>query len=269
MCLRALTKGFDTKDQVDPNPPEDIELLLEFYQGCVVWLRLYDDMLDYIANVFLQRSGGLKIAEYPPRPPMTLGLPFNGLDQFIRLGDETDLTLGTKVPIRQIRTISVWVYFDKFTNNAHIFDFGNGAGKDNFFLGILGKGDGTMNNGAELRSTSGCGCAAVLPDSPSGAQPVPEVPPQKLMLSTQGYLDCPEFQVTPDRLEPSRIQEVKKSSAAPQTATLLYEIWDSRLRKMQIRVSGAIPLKKWTHICVTAKSSDSLRPDVALYVNGK
>lgn len=267
MCLRAGTTKFAIKDQVDPNPPEEIELLLEFYQGCVIWLRFYDDMLDYIVNVFLQRAGGIKIAEYPPRPAVSFGLPFNGLDQFLRIGDEGDLTMGTKVMIRQIRAISVWVYFDKFTNNAHIFDFGNGAGRDNFFLGIIGKGDAVMSD-VEIRSTAGCGCAAVMPDSPSGAQPVPEVPPQKLMLSTQGYLDCPEFQVTPDRLEPSRIQEPKKKEGEPQTATLLYEVWDTRLRKMQIRVSGAIPLKKWTHICITATSSDSLRPDVALYVNG-
>lgn len=268
MCLRAGIRSFGKKDQVDPSPPDEIETMLEFYQGCAIWLRFYDDMLDYIANVFLQRSGGIKIAEFPPRPPITLGLRFNGIDQFIRLADKRDLTLGTKIPIRQIRSISLWVYFDKFTNNAHIFDFGNGAGKDNFFLGIIGKGDAAMNDAAELRSTTGCGCTAVLPDSPSGAQPVPEISPQKLMLSTQGYLDCPESQVIPDRLEPSRILK-NKVKGLPTTATLLYEVWDSRLRKMQIKVSGAIPLKKWTHICITATSSDSLRPDVAVFVNGK
>ena len=51
------------------------------------------------------------------------------------------MTLGFMVPLRAIRAVMMWVRFDEFTNNAKIFDFGNGKGKDNFFLGILGKGD--------------------------------------------------------------------------------------------------------------------------------
>jgi hypothetical protein len=50
-CLRANDTGFTTKDSVDSNPPESITQLLSFYDGCVVWLRFRDDMLDYVKNV--------------------------------------------------------------------------------------------------------------------------------------------------------------------------------------------------------------------------
>jgi Concanavalin A-like lectin/glucanases superfamily len=268
LCIRATDTGFDKKDVVDPDPPEDVLTMLDFYRGAVAWFRFYDDMLDYIENTFIQRAGGLKIEEYPPRPTVTRGLTFNGLDQFLRIGDNTDLTLGTKLNIRQIRAISLWVRFDKFTNNAHIFDFGNGAGHDNFFLGILGAGDPDSSNAAELRATADCGADKVLPVGPSGAQPVPEVTPQALMLSTQGNLDCPYPEVTPRRLPPSTIEEPTQFGPRSR-ATLLYEVWDKRLRKMQIKINRAIPLGKWTHICITAKTADALRPDITVWINGE
>jgi hypothetical protein len=33
-------------------------------------------------------------------------------------------------------------------------------------------------------------------------------------------------------------------------------------------VNGAIPLGKWTHIVITAKNMDAMRPDLNVYVNG-
>jgi hypothetical protein len=268
MCLAASDFKFETIGSVDPSPPNEIVELLDFYSGCVMWLRFYDDMLDYIDNVYLQKTNGLHIEEYPPRPAITRGLHFNGLDQYIRLGDANDLTLGAKVNLRLVRTISVWVYFDEFTNNAHIFDFGNGPGQDNVFLGIIRKGDDDSSNGALLRSTAECGADNVLPDGISGAQPVEEMSPQRLMLSTQGFQDCPMFEVTPRKLQPSKPLE-PTTSGPKTTATLLYEVWDKRLRKMQIKVSKAIPLKKWTHICITALTNDAMRPDIGVFVNAE
>jgi hypothetical protein len=46
-------------------------------------------------------------------------------------------------------------------------------------------------------------------------------------------------------------------------------VWDKRLRKMQIKVGKAIPLKKWTHICITALTNDAMRPDIGVFVNGE
>jgi hypothetical protein len=51
-------------------------------------------------------------------------------------------------------------------------------------------------------------------------------------------------------------------------ASLLYEVWDSKQRKQRILVNGVIPLKKWCNIVITAKTNDSFRPDVAVYING-
>ena len=60
----------------------------------------------------------------------------------------------------------------------------------------------------------------------------------------------------------------KQEKQIPTKATLLYEIWDSKQRKQRILVNGVIPLKKWTHIVITAKTNDSFRPDIGIYVNG-
>ena len=37
---------------------------------------------------------------------------------------------------------------------------------------------------------------------------------------------------------------------------------------MQIKINGAIPIAKWTHIVITAKNMDAMRPDLNVYVNG-
>ena len=59
-----------------------------------------------------------------------------------------------------------------------------------------------------------------------------------------------------------------QTKLVPTKATLLYEVWDSKQRKQRILVNGVIPLKKWCHIVITAKSNDSFRPDIGIYING-
>jgi hypothetical protein len=49
----------------------------------------------------------------------------------------------------------------------------------------------------------------------------------------------------------------------------LYEVWDKQARKMRIKVSSAIPLKKWTHITITTTTNDAFRPNIAVYIDGK
>jgi len=110
-------------------------------------------MLDSIGRAVVQYKGGLSI-DQAPRPTITQALHFNGQDQFIRFGDTSELSLGNIVQMRSIRAFSVWVKFDAFTNNAHIFDFGDGAGVNNTWLGILGKGD--AGEGNELRPGADC-----------------------------------------------------------------------------------------------------------------
>lgn len=272
VCDLATDRGFEGTQVIDTEPPKDIRRLLTFYDGCVFWLRLRDDMLDYVDNLRIFRAGECRVKEKPPNPPVTEGLRLNGVDQFLRIGDNIDLELGDKVPLRSLRAIMVWVYFDEFTNNAKIFDFGNGAGRDNIFLGIVGRGDANMSDAGILRPPILCGEESTVPLPPSGPQPVPEQTPQELMKTTAANVDeyvCPNFELGARRLPPSRVVDKVDAGVVNETATLLYEIWDQQQRKMQIRVPSVIKRRKWNHIAITATSMDAFRPAVAVYVNGE
>jgi hypothetical protein len=189
-------------------------------------------------------------------------LQFNGTNQFLRISDAPNLSLGAVVPLRAIRAWMVWVYFDTFTNNAKIFDFGNGAGSDNVFLGILGKGESTVEDSL-VRGES------TIPTQPSGAQPVLEMSPKRLMETTDANVNeyiCDGFELKNDKathafLKQEVIDTTKKNAA------LLFEIWDKKSRKMRIKVNNAIPLKKWTHITITTTNNDAFRPNLAIYIN--
>jgi hypothetical protein len=254
----------------DTNPPDEIVTLLDFYEGIMVWLRLRDDMVDYAKNIRVSKAGEIFIDEEPPNPPETDGLVFNGIDQFIRISDSDDLSIGDVIQLRFMRAFSFWVYFDEFTNNTHIFDFGNGAGKDNVWIGIQGRGDPAVSTGAMLRPQL---CETpetqVLPNSPSGPQPSPEVSPVELMETTQANVDeyvCPKPEVFGRRMP--QLQPRAESQGEAKTATLIYEVWDSKQRKMHIQIPNFFPLQKWTHVCVTAKNEDAFRPDIQIYKDG-
>ena len=270
LCNRALDTEFDTELVVDPQPPAETEMLLRFYEGCIFWYRFRDDMKDYIETTKLLRAGQIQIDE-TPNPDPTEGLRFNGIDQFLRLGDSPELELGYDVPLRSMRAMMMWVYFDEFTNNAHIVDFGDGPGRNNIVLGIIGKGDATITDAATLRPPLLCGEDTTVPFPPSGAQPADIVSPQELLRTTDANVDefsCMGFEGNPKRLPPSRVTE-KVVKGPKNKATLLYEVWDSQQRVMRIRVPSVIPLRSWTHICVTAKSDDAFRPDIGIYINGE
>ena len=271
MCRRALDTGFSERDEIDPDPPEDILKLLSFYDGCAMWLRLRDDLLDYTGNTQLLRAGSIFIDE-TPRPKVTKGLTFDGVQQFLRIGDAPDLTLGSFVKMRTVRAVSVWVYMEEFTNNAHFFDFGDGPGKNNTFLGILGKGDPQIGGGGELRPLLCATADATIPSAPSGAQEVNEVTAKELMKTTRAnvdeYVDIDQ-EVQPRILGPSMVRIPTPKGGVPNHATLLYEVWDQRQRKMSIKINGCIPLRTWTHIAVTAITGDAMRPDIGVFINGE
>ena len=260
LCLRAKDTSFNDYDEVDSDPPENIKAMLQFYDGIVGWLRLRDDMVDYANALIVQKAGGITIPE-EPNPTVTNGLSFNGVDQYLRISDAPDLTLGRKISMRSVRAFSMWVYFDEFTNNAHIFDFGDGAGNNNTVLSIIGKGDETVNSN-ELRTNQ----QNTLPDYPSGPHPCSETTPQNLMLlkANVNEYECKLFDTLPEHI----FDAPKQQKVSPTRASLLYEVWDSKQRKQRIKVNGVIPLKKWCHIIITAKSNDSFRPDIAIYING-
>ena len=76
--------------------------------------------------------------------------------------------------------------------------------------------------------------------------------------------ECKAIEVFPRKLTPS----VVGTSTPSDRATLLYEVWDKKSRKMSITVNNVIPLKEWTHITITADSEDAFRPALNVYVNG-
>jgi len=273
MCLTASDFKFADKDVLDTDPPDDIKILLDFYRGCGMWLRFRDDMIDYMGKAIIQSAGGVTVNESPPRPTVSHALQLNGVNQFIRLGDSSDLSLGNLGSLRSVRAFSVWVRFDEFTNNAHIFDFGNGAGKDNIFLGILGKGDPDSGDN-ELRKGSNCP-ETTVPGPGSGAQWCAELRAEDLYkISSANVNDftCPGAD---NYADPNKAQQIntRQPAADPNAkrsrATLMYEVWDGTLRKMQVKINKAIAIGEWTHIVVTAASMDAVRPDIRFHINGE
>jgi hypothetical protein len=263
-CRRALDGGFDTKDQLDSNPPGDIATLLSFYEGCEMWLRFRDDMVDYIGRAVVQTAGKAAVDE-KPRPFKTKGLQFNGNDQFLRIGDSSSLELGSQIKLRTIRAFSIWAKFDEFTNNAHLFDFGDGPGKNNVFLGILGKGDAE----GVLRAPRQCDTSTV-PESPSGAQFCPELKAQTLMEDSAANVDeyvCPGPEVMARKMPPIQTKPTPVMDA--NRATLIYEVWDKTLRKVQIKINRAVTKGEWLHIVVTATNMDVVTPGIKIYINGE
>jgi len=267
-CNPAGDTSFRTSLVLDANPPEDIALLLTFYEGIVFWLRFRDDMVDYAKNITVAKAGNINIDEFPPNPPVTKGIEFNGIDQFLRIGDSKDLSFGDVVQLRFLRATSFWVYFEDFTNNAHIFDFGNGAGKDNIFVGIMGRG----NAGVQKNEMVTCLDQAIttVPSAPSGQQCTEEVSPQTAMITSSANVniwDCPDPEIFGKIMKP--VQPKASPPGEAKTADLIYEIWDSKQRKLHIQVKNVIPLRKWVHIAITAGNNDAWKPDLKIYQNGK
>lgn len=271
-CNQAVDEGFRDKLVIDPSPPPAIQELLTFYEGIVFWLRFRDDMVDYAKNLTVTAAGHLTIDEAPPNPTIARTLEFNGIDQYLRIGDNKDLEFGNKVDLRYLRAVSFWVYFDEFTNNAHILDFGNGAGKDNMVVGIIGRGNAPPS--ASFKSPA-CGSEAgnVLPEWPSGAQPPEIQSPQQLMETTPANVNdftCPLPEVYGKIMPPVQPKKgVPRGDEKAKTADLLYEIWDKQQRKLHVELRNVVPLQKWVHIVITATSMDAAKPDLAFYVDGK
>jgi len=269
-CNLATESGFSTKMLPDNNPPQYMQTLLHMYDGCQFWLRFRDDMVDYAENLYINSAGGAKVDEKPPKPQITEGLRLNGLSQYIRLGDDPYLNLGSVVQLRSLRAIMFWVRFDEFTNNAHIFDFGNGAGIDNVWCGILNRG----NLGLDFQDKPllcGDPMKSVVPDAPSGAQPGEITTPQDLMETSDANVEaftCSGFAVKPRKMEHPIAKAVKAKGSA-KTADMCYEIWDKDQRKMRIVIPQIFTKGEWTHVTITAEGSDAFRPDIVVYKNGQ
>ena len=269
-CNPAGDTSFKSSMVTDANPPPEIKMLLTFYEGIVFWLRLRDDMLDYAQNLTVAKAGNLQIQEAPPNPLVTEGLEFNGKDQFLRIGDSKDLSFGDVVNLRYLRATCFWVYFDEFTNNAKIYDFGNGAGKDNVVVGIMGRG----NAGVQITPDKPvCLDQAVttVPAPPSGQQCTEEVSPERALITSAANVnlwDCPKPEIFGKIMKPIQPKAAPPTSEA-KTADLIYEVWEGQMRKLHIQVKNVIPLRKWVHIVITAGNNDAWKPSLKIYADSK
>jgi len=261
LCYPAGDASFKTKQIIDPNPPQSIQQLLSFYEGIVIWLRFRDDLLDYAKNIVVLTSGRVEIDEVPKKT--TEGLTLDGT-QFIQIGEPTYLAFGTVVELRYIRAFCFWVYFEEFTNNAKVFDFGE-KNQPAVFCGIIGRG----NQGAQQASFIDESLKTV-PNAPSGEQCGLEQSPQIAFANSSADLErwnCPDPELFGKIMSPLR-QKVS-SAYESTTADLLYELFDNRQRVLHVQVKNVFPLRKWTHVCITATSEDSHKPDLQFFVNGE
>ena len=293
-CIPAGLIEFKSDFELtDSNPPADIAQLLFFFEGVMVWYRFIDDLLDSAENSKLALAGGIEMDETPvPRsgtgveapqrgmmtspkardpPPHVNGLELNKLpalvekkppaEQFIRIGENDKLEWDSKVRLRDLRAISVWVYFDEFTQNAPIFDFGNGAGKDNVRLAIEGRG----NVASKLR-----GVMKPRPDEFAkvcNAKAALEVSPKLYLATSDANVD--EYECKgPEPVDSTYPEEDAEEAGVP-SANLIFELWDTQQRKMRIRAINAIPLKQWCHVVVTTTDATSFRPTWQVYIDNK
>jgi hypothetical protein len=268
-CNPAGDTSFKSSMVIDANPPPEIKMLLTFYEGIVFWLRLRDDMLDYAQNLTVTKAGDLQIQEVP-NPQVTEGLEFNGKDQFLRIGDSKDLSFGDVVNLRYLRATCFWVYFDEFTNNSKIYDFGNGAGKDNVVVGIMGRG----NAGLQIATDKPIcldQALTTVPSPPSGQQCTEEVSPERALITSSANVnlwDCPKPEIFGRIMKPIQPNAAPPTSEA-KTADLIYEVWEGQMRKLHIQVKNVIPLRKWVHIVITTGNNDAAKPSLKIYADSK
>jgi Concanavalin A-like lectin/glucanases superfamily len=278
-CALATQDGFSDRDIEDAKPPADIKDLLWFYEGIMVWYRFFDDFVDYGENANISRFGDVKIDE-DPRKGKTQGLELNRIqssylergipvknapaaEQFLRLGETQELAFGSAVKLRYLRAVSCWVRFDAFTNNARIFDFGNGSGQDNVLLGIDGRGDTDpkqMEFNMARPSDSDRVCRS---------KPAKEVSPQRFVKISDANVDEWECEGPGPVDTPLEEKDFSVAQDLIPTAALVFEIWDARQRKMRIKVPKAILLGKWQHICLTTMDAESFRPTWKVFVDGR
>lgn len=265
--LAGITRFQQSEEIPDNSPPAAIKDLLWFYEGIMVWYRWIDDMVDYAENTQIAIAGGARVDEEPKS--RIKGLELNKLpavsedmpptrDQYLKIGENAKLEFDNTVTLRQLRAVSVWAYFEEFTNNARIFDFGNGAGKDNVFLGIEGRGNTASPMQPAYDGNRVCRRTAAAA----------EVSAQTYLAHSDANVDewtCPG----PEPIESTFTEDTVHEDAMEPRANLLFEIWDTQQRKMRIKVVDALPLKKWVHIALTTTDGASFRPTWLVFIDGK
>ena len=280
-CAVAKTDMFSSSEIKDNDPPDWITNLLWFYDGIMIWYRFKDDLLDYSQNTHLGLAGDVKI-DQNPLSKTTEGLKLNSVslsqldnpppaEQLIRMGENPELEFDNIIELRNMRTVMFWVHFDVFTNNAHIFDFGNGAGHDNVYIGIEGKGNDTGTKKEKPLTAQPTDTDIVCQRSAPR-----ELDPRVFMKFTEANVelyDCPGPEPIAMMTNPEEktgeffISGEQKEKPKPKKANLLFEIWDKEQRKMRIKVVDAIVERQLHHITVTTTDM-AFRPTWKVYIDG-
>jgi len=271
-CVAAGIDSFKSQEVKDNDPPKEIVDLLWFFEGIMLWYRFRDDIIDYAGNSKVALAGAMTIDQDPTKT-ITEGLQINHVpqmlldspppaEQFMRLGETKELEFESDVELRNLRAFSFWVHFDIFTNNARIFDFGNGAGHDNVFFGIEGSGNDTSPTKKKTLT------AQPLDDDAVCNRSAPrEVAPAQYMKMTAANVElyeCPG----PEPIDPAVIKKDDEEEERPiKRANLLFEIWDKEQRKMRMRIVDAVQEQKWHHIAVTTVDT-AFRPTWHVYIDG-
>jgi hypothetical protein len=282
-CAQGDVAMFKSKEVKDSNPPEDIVNLLWFYEGIMLWYRFKDDLLDYADNTRLALAGNIKI-DQNPLAPTTEGLKLNAIpltlmdtppakEQFIRIGENSELEFDRNVELLNLRAFMFWVKFDKFTNNAHVFDFGNGSGHDNVYFGIEGKGNDTS-----LSKEKQVGRTPTDDDIVCQKMAPRELDPRVFMKWTEANVemyDCPGPEPIARSTNDIEMEDpnvfisgqTKQPEPEPKKANILFEIWDKEQRKMRIKCIDALEERTLHHVVCTVTDM-SFRPTWKVYVDG-
>jgi len=253
VCAIAGPDGFKKAEIIDDAPPHAIQLLLEAYEGALVWFRWVDDNIDYIGNASFTKRGeavfptmlkpvvsrGLQLNRWP-QAAQDAGIQAPPIQDFLSWGEKGTHELHQAIPPRQIRAIAFWVWWDGFEKDARILESynpdenGNSVTKkDKFIIGIDG-------GGTELHAVA-------------KTRPAVEVRPE--VIQAVGQLT-----------EPASIPHQPRPS---KTATYFLEIWDQENRIM--RLDGPMDSAKvgqWQHVVFTTTNSDDWWPKWQIWING-
>ena len=251
VCSLAGPTSFGKEEIIDATPPSSIQLLLEAYEGALVWFRWIDDQQDYIGNASFLKKGeavfptmlkpvvsrGLQLNRWPQAAQDT-GIQAPPLQDYLIWGEKGTHELHQAIPPRQLRAFAFWVWWDGFEKDARILESYNldehGKGKqDRLIIGVDG-------GGTELHPTL-------------KTRPAAEVRPE--LIHALGQLT-----------EPAAIAAQPRPS---QKATYFMEIWDQENRIM--RLDGPMDSAKtgqWQHVAFTTTNSDDWWPTWQLWIDG-
>jgi len=239
-CAVAGLDNFKRAEERDTAPPPAIKVLLDAYDGALIWWRWFDDDLDYAEGAVFERHGN---PEFPTLLNATVsrGLQFNRdptkpTRDYLRWGEAKTLAIEDKIPPRQIHAVSFWIWWDAVEFGATVFEASNGK-KDR--VRLFAEGGGVKLEPASV--TDGTFSESTFETSPATRLAIGEVIER-------------------------RSPKPKKSDSA----TYVFEIWDDKHRIMRLDGgAGSIVTERWQHVTITTADESSWWPTWSMYVDGK